>query len=52
MKGIIVIYGLVLREKYGTEGISKNDVIDLFDMLDEIATSEIISEYISTECSF
>ena len=35
MKGIIVMYGLVLREKYGTEGISKNDVIDLFDMLDD-----------------
>ena len=30
------MYGLVLREKYGTEGISKNDVIDLFDMLDGI----------------
>ena len=30
------MYGLVLKEKYGTEGISKNDVIDLFDMLDGI----------------
>ena len=28
------MYGLVLREKYGIEGISRNDVIDLFDMLD------------------
>lgn len=36
MKEIIVMYGLVLKEKYGTEGISKNDVIDLFDMLDVI----------------
>lgn len=29
------MYGLVLREKYGIDGISKNDVIDLFDMLDD-----------------
>jgi len=28
------MYGLVLREKYGTDGITKADVIDLFDMLD------------------
>lgn len=26
--------GLVLREKYGKDGITRNDVIDLFDMLD------------------
>lgn len=30
------MYGIVLREKYGIEGISKNDVIYLFDMLDGI----------------
>ena len=29
------MYGLVLREKYGIEGISRNDVIELFDMLDD-----------------
>ena len=29
------MYGLVLREKYGNDGIARNDVIDLFDMLDE-----------------
>ena len=28
------MYGLVLREKYGIEGISRNDVVELFDMLD------------------
>lgn len=35
MKGsCITMYGLVLREKYGTDGISKTDVMDMFDMLD------------------
>lgn len=29
------MYGLVLREKYGIDGITRNDVIDLFDMLNE-----------------
>ena len=29
------MYGLVLSEKYGIEGISRNDVIELFDMLDD-----------------
>lgn len=29
------MYGLVLREKYGIDGINRNDVIDLFDMLSE-----------------
>ena len=28
------MYGLVLREKYGTDGITKTDVMDMFDMLD------------------
>ena len=28
------MYGLVLREKYGTDGITKADVMDMFDMLD------------------
>ena len=35
MKGsCITMYGLVLREKYGTDGITKTDVMDMFDMLD------------------
>ena len=29
------MYGLVLKEKYGTDGLERNEVIDLFDMLDE-----------------
>ena len=28
------MYGLVLREKYCTDGITKTDVMDMFDMLD------------------
>ena len=28
------MYGLVLRERYGVDGLKKSDVIDLFDMLD------------------
>lgn len=29
------MYGLVLKEKYGTDGLERNEIIDLFDMLDE-----------------
>lgn len=35
------MYGLVLREKYGIECISRNDVIELFDMLDDAETFPI-----------
>lgn len=29
------MYGLVLKEKCGADGLEKSEVIDLFDMLDE-----------------
>lgn len=35
------MYGLILREKYGIEGISRNDVIVLFDMLNGTETYPI-----------
>lgn len=28
------MYGLVLKEKYGTDGMTKTEIIDLLDMLD------------------
>lgn len=29
-------YGIVLKEKYGVDGLTRNEVIDLFDMLNNI----------------
>lgn len=29
-------YGIALRENYGTNGLSRNDVVDLFDMLNDV----------------
>lgn len=34
-KGFDVMYGLVLKEKACTDGLERNEVVDLFDMLDE-----------------
>lgn len=34
MKGTIVMYGLVLIEKCCTDGLTKAEVMDIFDMLD------------------
>ena len=34
-KDLKTMYELVLKEKYGTDGLERNEVIDLFDMLDE-----------------
>ena len=40
MKGsCITMYGFVLRKKYGADGISKADVMDLFNMLDSTSLS-------------
>lgn len=33
------MYGFVLRKKYGADGISKADVMDLFNMLDSTSLS-------------
>lgn len=45
------MYGIVLREKELTCGLSKNDVIDLFDMLNDIEAYPIELEAKEHECS-
>ena len=44
-------YGIVLREKEWTNGLTKNDVIDLFDMLNDIEAYPIELEARKHECS-
>lgn len=44
-------YGIVLREKEFTKGLTKNDVIDLFDMLYNVEAYPIELEAREHECS-
>lgn len=44
-------YGIVLMEKEFTNGLTKNDVIDLFDMLNDIEAYPIELEARKHECS-
>ena len=44
-------YGVVLREKEFTNGLSRNDVIDLFDMLNNVEAYPIELEAREHECS-
>lgn len=43
--------GIVLREKEFTSGLTRNDVIDLFDMLDNAEAYPIELEATEHECS-
>ena len=44
-------YGIVLKEKEFFNGLNRNDVIDLFDMLNNIEAYPIELEAIEHECS-
>lgn len=44
-------YGIVLREKEFTNGLTKNDVTDIFDMLNDIEAYPIELEARKHECS-
>jgi len=45
------LYGLVLREKDSLDGLTRNDVIDLFDMLNGLEAYPIELEARHNECS-
>ena len=44
-------YGIVLKEKECMNGLTRNDVIDLFDMLDNVEAYPIELEAREHECS-
>ena len=45
------MYGIALREKEGMSGLTKSDVMDLFDMLDSIEAYPVELEAKEHECS-